>query len=128
MDYQIVWECQNYTRTCHNGKDIGLERLTGDTIDISEWIDFEFYDLVWYWDDLDDEAKPSIGRWLGVSHHVDSEVCYYILTDKGEVISRTTVQHIPHEEFIKPEVQEAVKAYHLSLNQFLGQDQFVYPQ
>ena len=28
----------------------GLERLTGDTIDISEWLDFDFYDLVWYWD------------------------------------------------------------------------------
>ncbi|GFH56846.1 hypothetical protein CTEN210_13322 [Chaetoceros tenuissimus] len=127
-DYQIVWECQIYSRTCHNGKDTGLERLTGDTIDISEWLDFEFYDLVWFWDDRDDEAKPSVGRWLGVSHHVGSALCYYILTDKGEVISRTTVQHIPREEFVKPDVQEAVKSYHSSLDQFLGQDQYIYPQ
>ena len=28
----------------------GLERITGNTIDISEWLDFDFYDLVWYWD------------------------------------------------------------------------------
>ncbi len=28
----------------------GLERITGDTINISEWLDFDFYALVWYWD------------------------------------------------------------------------------
>lgn len=127
-DYQIVWECQIYTRTCHNGKDTGLERLTGDTIDISEWIDFEFYDLVWYWDDRSDESKAKVGRWLGVSHHIGSALCYYILTDKGEVISRTTVQHIPRDEFMKPEIQAAVKSYHSSLDQFLGQDQYIYEQ
>jgi hypothetical protein len=27
-----------------------LECITGDTIDISEWLDFDFYNLVWYWD------------------------------------------------------------------------------
>ncbi|GFH50498.1 hypothetical protein CTEN210_06974 [Chaetoceros tenuissimus] len=73
-------------------------------------------------------ARPSVGRWLGVSHHVGCAYCYYILTNKGEVISRTTVQHIPREEFVKPEVQEAVRSYHTSLDQFLGQDQYVYPQ
>ena len=25
-----------------------LEKLTGDTIDISEYFDFDFYDPVWY--------------------------------------------------------------------------------
>ena len=117
-----------YSRTYHNGRDTGLERLTGDTIDISEWLDFEFYDLVWYWDVRDGESKPSVGRWLGVSHHIGSALCYYILTNKGEVISRTTVQHIPQHEFIKPEVQEEVKSYHFSLDQFLGQDQYAYEQ
>ena len=31
-DYQIVWESQIYSCTCHNGKDTGLERLTGDSM------------------------------------------------------------------------------------------------
>ena len=79
-------------------------------------------------DDRSDEHKPSIGRWLGVFHHVGSALCYYILTDKGEVISRTTVQHIPRDEFLKPDVQDSVKAYHLMLDQFLGQDQYTYHQ
>ncbi|KAI2497256.1 Reverse transcriptase (RNA-dependent DNA polymerase) [Fragilaria crotonensis] len=28
----------------------GIERLLGQTVDISEWLDFDFYDRVWYWD------------------------------------------------------------------------------
>ena len=28
----------------------GIERLTGNTIDISKWLDFDFYDRDWYWD------------------------------------------------------------------------------
>jgi hypothetical protein len=45
----------------------GLEKLTGETIDISEWLDFDFYDRVWYWDqkimDMTEE-QAKIGRWL----------------------------------------------------------------
>ena len=48
-DFVMVWEAEIYSRT--EGKDGGLslERLTGDTIDISEWLEFDFYDLVWFW-------------------------------------------------------------------------------
>ena len=36
-----------------------LEEVMGHTIDISEWLDFEFYDLVWYWDERKaDMADP----------------------------------------------------------------------
>ena len=101
-----------------------MEKLTGDTIDISEWLDFEFYDLVWFWDDRDNENKPSIG----CSHHVGSTLCFYILADKGEVISRTTVQFIPRDEFLKQEVEQSVRDYHSSLHLFLGQDQYIYEQ
>lgn len=53
-------------------------------------------------------------------------MCYYILTDKGEDISRTTILHIPWDNFLKPEVQLSVKEYHSSLDLFLGQDQYIY--
>ena len=29
-----------------------LENITGDTIDLSEYLEFDFYDPVWYWDTL----------------------------------------------------------------------------
>jgi hypothetical protein len=28
----------------------GYEKITGNTPDISEWLDFDFYDMVWYYD------------------------------------------------------------------------------
>ena len=47
-DFRMVWEVEIYYRTA--GKDVRptLEQLRGDMIDISEWLEFEFYDLVWF--------------------------------------------------------------------------------
>jgi len=91
--------------------------LTGDTVDISEYTEFEFYDLIVYWDDRDNEAKQSIGRWLGPSHHIGSALCYYLLTEKATILSRTSVQHITKEEFETDEMRERVRVYHEELNQ-----------
>jgi len=118
-DFHIVWEAQIYSRTVHRNHNTSLEALTGDTVDISEWIEFEFYDLVLYWDDRDNETRQSIGRWLGPSHHIGSALCYYILTEKATVLSRTTVQHITEEEFNTSEMQERVRMYHEILNSII---------
>jgi len=122
-DFHLVWEAQIYSRTVHKNHCTPLEALTGDTIDISEWTEFEFYDLVVYWDDRENEARQSIGRWLGPSHHIGSALCYYILTEKATVLSRTSVQHITKEEFATSEMQDRVKAYHLSLDEHIESQQ-----
>ena len=118
-DYHIVWEAQVYTRTVHKNNHTSLEALTGDTTDISEWIEFEFYDLCLYWDNRDGDTRPSIGRWLGPSHHIGSALCYYILTEKATVVSRTSVQHITKEEFETSEMKVRVAAYHESLDKYI---------
>ena len=115
-DFHIVWEAQIYSRTVHKDHSTPLEALTGDTIDISEWTEFEFYDLVVYWDGRDNESRQGIGRWLGPSHHIGSALFYYILTEKATVLSRTTVQHITKDEFQTLEMQQRVAAYHDTLN------------
>jgi len=115
----MIWEAQIYTRTVHKDHSTPLEVLTGNTIDISEWTEFEFYDLVMYWDNRDNDSGQSIGRWLGPSHHVGSALCYHILTEKATVISRTSVQHITKEDFNTSEMQGRVKVYHESLNQHI---------
>ena len=48
----------------------GLEKITGDTVDITEHLDFEFWDLVWFSDDS--VNGPALGRWLGVLHRIGS--------------------------------------------------------
>lgn len=125
-DFGLVWECEIYSRTATKDNRTGLERITGDTVDISEWLEFEFYDLIRYWDTRDSDNKSSIGRWLGISHHVGSALCYWILTNTGKVLSRTTVQHLTQEEVRDPEIQDEIREYHKCLNQSIGSDQYDY--
>ena len=43
-----------------------IESLIGQTLDTSEWLDFEFYLLVWYWDQIMFDmitAQSRLGQW-----------------------------------------------------------------
>ena len=45
-----------------------------------------------------DYNKPNnerIGRWLGPTIGADQGISYHILTDKGKVVSHSTVNHLP---------------------------------
>ena len=79
-DFGVVWESEIYSRTAVKYGRPDLERLTGDTIDISEWMEFDFYDLFWFWNNQSDDIKPMLEQWLGVIHIVGSEICYRILS------------------------------------------------
>lgn len=55
--------------------------VTGETPDISEWLNFEFCDRVWwfYFDQKKieiDGSRRRLARWLGVAHRVGSDLCY----------------------------------------------------
>ena len=70
-----------------------IEPVSGETADISEYLDFGFYNCCWYHDNAG-LSQPLLGRWLGVSHRVGSGMSYWLLTKTGLVISRTTVQRV----------------------------------
>ena len=49
-DFGLVYKSEILSRMAHgNDRQTGYEEVTGQTPDISEWLDFEFYDLVWWW-------------------------------------------------------------------------------
>ena len=75
----------------------GYEMVFGSTPDISEYVEFEFYDYCWFWDTPQSypHEKKQIGRWLGIAHRVGQSMVYYIMNIKGRVIARSTV--IPFE-------------------------------
>ena len=50
----------------------GLEKITGDTVEITEYLNFAFWDL--FWSGGDPEDGPCLRRWLGCSHCVGPEV------------------------------------------------------
>jgi hypothetical protein len=93
-----------------NGR-TGHEEIMGNTPDISEFIDFGFYDWVWYWDTPDKENSPKIEQWLGPSHRIGAAMCYYILVSNGKVISRTSVQHVTKLEMMQYEIKQKMEAF-----------------
>ena len=94
--------------------------VTGQTPDISEWLDFSFYDLVWF----HQADKPGftkkehhhLGRWLGISHRIGSDFCYWILTQSGHVISTITVQHVTHLEANDGPTKAQIETFNQQVN------------
>jgi hypothetical protein len=78
-DFRLIYESELLSRMARGSdRRTGYEEITGQTPDISEWLDFEFYDLVWW---LDRPMKPNftdntrrLACWLGVSHRVGSDL------------------------------------------------------
>ena len=111
-DYGITDLLERRSRTArkiHDDWRTPLARVTGDVPDISEYIDFGFFDLVYFWDGPRKVTKESIGWWLGVAEEVGSYLTYWVLEPNGSVKARTTVQHVPEEDLLKPSIQERVK-------------------
>ena len=100
-DYGLRWisETSSLTHTTAGtlGSIIPLQQVTGETPDISEYLDFGFYDKVWYKDNAG--ASPfEPARWLGVSDRTGRLMTYHILTQRGTVISRSTLQRVTNLE------------------------------
>ena len=125
-DFVLMHQAEVMSRTWNRqtGR-TGVESITGDTPDISEWIDFEMYDKVWYWDSPHQEDNPLPGRWLGVSHQVGSALCYFVLNKSGNVLSRTTVQHVTDDELKKDEVRQTFDELDGSINKELDDTKYL---
>ena len=106
----------------------GLEVLNGESVDISKCKDFEFYDLIWLWDNQEEIEKPCIGRWLGVSHWFGSELYYWILTDKGTVLYRTSVQYVTIDKKKGTNIADKVKDYTYTLDGNLSDMKYIYTE
>jgi hypothetical protein len=48
-------------------------------------------------------------RWLGVLHHVGSDLCYWLVTDSGQVVSKTSVEHVTHDDYLNKTPRRGLK-------------------
>ena len=87
-----------------------LERVTGDTVDISEYLDFGFYDWCWYHENAG-LGPTKLGKWLGVAHRVGGLMSYWVLTVNSTVIARTTVQRVTSLEMQQGHMKERTLAF-----------------
>jgi hypothetical protein len=108
---KTLWDyCANYIAeiTCLIPNDLygahgrtPHEIVTGNTPDITEYVEFGWFDPIYYYDDTPfPDPKCAIGRWLGVAHRVGQALCYWVLTITGSVIARTTIQKMSNDELI----------------------------
>ena len=99
-----------------------LEKITGDTVDILEYLDFAFWDLVWFGDDPED--GPVLGGLLSMSHRAGSILCYHVLKSNGSVESRTMVQHFTQDNFALSGTAERIWLFDIALVERLKDDSF----
>ena len=74
-----------------------LESLTNETPAISQYLDFGFYNWVWFKEDAG-LGETKLWRFLRVSHHIGSLMSYWVFPEIGIPMSRTTVQRVTNLE------------------------------
>ena len=73
--------------------EIPLTVRYGDTQDISALLAHQFYEPVYYLDDVGfPKTKASLGHWVGVADNVGDVLCFKILTSKRTIIHRSVVR------------------------------------
>ena len=93
-----------------------MELLTGETPEISEYLDFGWYDRVWYKEDAG-LGETKLGRFLGTSHKVISLMSHWVLPKNGIPISRTTVQRVTYLEMQTDANKKRFDHYDKSINE-----------
>ena len=114
-DYGFTWVCET-ENICANMSKYAegrtpIEIITGETPDISEYMDFEFYDWVVFRSSAG-LGEVELGCWLGVSHRVGRLLSYWIfLPESGIPISVTTAQRLTNDERNTEEMKARMKQY-----------------
>ena len=130
-DYGWKYSCEIISRTVSsrfgNQGRPPLESIIGDTVDLSEYVEFGFYDWVYFRDGGPGAGTTKLGRWLGVAHSVGNAMCYYVINEKAFVFSTTTVARVPNIDLQKPELIEKCKAWTNAMDDRLDDKKFQIP-
>jgi hypothetical protein len=129
-DYGVRWSTQVMQRASVEAGGLPgacpLEAVTGETTDVSECLDFGFYDHVSYKENAG-LGMTAVGRLLGVSHRVGGLMSHWMLTQGGAVISRTTVQRITNLEKETDEIKPSIQDYDTEIiRRFMEEEDLTY--
>ena len=114
-DYCAVWVAETHSKIAHDTWQLKgrspEEHVTGETPDITEYVEFDWYTPVFYWEPTNKfpDGKRCIGRWLGVAHRVGQAMCYWVLPRSCQVLARSTVQPMTADELANPEIIAALQ-------------------
>ena len=77
-------------------------------------------------------TKPNItddtrrlARWLGVSHRVGSDMSYWLITDSGKIISKTSVEHVTRDDYLQADKKAEIDEFNCRLEESLNDANFI---
>ena len=122
LEYACDLESLTVPAMYRNRGRTGYEIIFGNTPDISEYVEFEFYDYCWYWDTPQSypHEKKSLGRWLGVAHRVGQSMVYYIMNSNGKVITRSTVSRLEPSDYDVDEYKIRINKLNKTIEDSIG--------
>ncbi len=125
-DYCAIYQCELRNLITHplyqlNGR-TPHELVVGRTPDISEYLDFGWYDNEWYYDQ--DAPFPTesrkLAKWIGVAHRVGQALCYYLLPANGIPIVRSTAQALSDKELRSENVKHQIRQLNQHIVEKIG--------
>jgi hypothetical protein len=125
-DFCAVYVCELRYLTVHGPFSMHghtpYEMTTGQTPDISEYSEFGFYEMLWYYDEMAvfPEDHRKLGRWLGVAHRIGQALCYYLLNSNAQIIVRSTVQKITQDEKKTENTRNAMQEFDQEIASHIG--------
>ena len=70
---------------------------------------FEFYDLVWLWNNQSENINPVLDMCLVVSHRFGIPLYYWVMNEKSNVLSHTTVEPQTYDKPRDPNNQQQIR-------------------
>lgn len=101
---------------------VPCEAMEGNTPDISEYVQFDWYQYVWYIDPAVPfpEDSRKLGRWIGVAHDVGSPMTFWILPQSCKVLARSTVTQLTDDELKNPVTKGMIAELDNSIKSKIG--------
>ena len=76
--------------------------------------------------DVTDETRR-LARWLGVSHRVGSDMCYWLITDSDQIVSKTSVEHVTRDDNLQLGIDKKIQEFDEKLEKRLDDSNFTLP-
>ena len=95
-----------------------IEAVKGKNPEISEYMDFDFYDLLQYHTEKNPRMindNQYLGRWMGVTCRIGRNVSYRIMPISGQPIEETNVQHVTCNDILNQDIAAQIIAFYQAL-------------
>jgi predicted hotdog family 3-hydroxylacyl-ACP dehydratase len=125
-DYCGEWVAAVRRLTAHDlpGLDgrVPDEVVKGNTPDIAEYAQFDWYQYVWCHDPAvqfpNDQRR--LARWIGVAHSVGNPMTFWVLPSTCKVLARSTVWSLTEDERQNPAIQAQMAELDASIREKVG--------